>query len=132
MLVTGALMRKTRRRVDRRPHPHHDCDKPGKPRRRHLRETPVYSIKIKRLHCHLPKHGAVRADYGENDSDAAGFMLCYVGQGILLFGTALDVPKCKSICPQPLNPNVSIHLSSFAMSSSVSAMPRKELKCVII
>src|SRR6516162_10095146 len=31
---------------------------------------------------------------------------------------SLDVPKCKSICPQRLNPSVSIHLSSFAMSSS--------------
>ena len=49
MLLTGALMRKTRRRVDRRPHPHHDCDKPDKPCRRHLRETPVYRIKIKRF-----------------------------------------------------------------------------------
>jgi bacterioferritin-associated ferredoxin len=32
---------------------------------------------------------------------------------------SLDVPKCKSICPQQLNPGVSIHLSSFAMSSSL-------------
>jgi len=31
------------------PHPNHDCDKPDKPCRRHLRETPVYRIKIKRL-----------------------------------------------------------------------------------
>jgi hypothetical protein len=47
MLLTSALMRKTRRRVDRRQHPHRDCDKPDKPCRRHLRETPVYRIKIK-------------------------------------------------------------------------------------
>jgi bacterioferritin-associated ferredoxin len=30
-----------------------------------------------------------------------------------------DVPKCKSTCPQRLNPGASIHLSSFAMSSSL-------------
>jgi hypothetical protein len=30
-----------------------------------------------------------------------------------------DVPKCKSTCPQRSNPGVSIHLSSFAMSSSL-------------
>ena len=42
-----------------------------------------------------------------------------MGQGILLFGTFKDVPKCKSICPQRLNPGVSIHLSSSAMSSSL-------------
>jgi bacterioferritin-associated ferredoxin len=29
------------------------------------------------------------------------------------------VPKCKSTCPQRLNPGASIHLSSFAMSSSL-------------
>jgi hypothetical protein len=32
---------------------------------------------------------------------------------------SLHVPKCKSVCPRRLNPAVSIHLSSFAMSSSV-------------
>jgi hypothetical protein len=31
------------------PHPHHDCDKPDKPGRRHLREEPVYRIKLKRF-----------------------------------------------------------------------------------
>jgi hypothetical protein len=55
MLLTSALMRKTRRRVDRRPHPHHDCDKPDKHCRRHLREKPVYSIKIKRFQQSSPK-----------------------------------------------------------------------------
>jgi hypothetical protein len=30
-----------------------------------------------------------------------------------------DVPKCKGICPRGLNPGVSIHLSSFAMSPSL-------------
>ena len=30
-----------------------------------------------------------------------------------------DVPKCKGICPQRLNPGDSIHLSSFAMSPSL-------------
>jgi hypothetical protein len=34
-------------------------------------------------------------------------------------GQAMDVPKCKNLCPQRLNPGVSIHLSSFAMSSSL-------------
>jgi hypothetical protein len=45
-------------------------------------------------------------------------MLCQVGQGILLFGTSLDVPKCKSNCPQRLSPVLSIHLSCFAISAS--------------
>jgi hypothetical protein len=55
MLLTSALMRKPRRRVDRRPHPHHDCDKPDKRCRRNLRETPVYSIKIKRFQLSSPE-----------------------------------------------------------------------------
>jgi hypothetical protein len=29
------------------------------------------------------------------------------------------VPKCKGICPQRLSPDVSIHLPSFARSSSI-------------
>src|ERR1700751_4831761 len=31
---------------------------------------------------------------------------------------SLDVPKCKSVCPRRLNPAVSIHLSSFARSTT--------------
>src|SRR6516162_11754767 len=77
------------------PHPNHDCDKPDKPCRRHLRETPVYRIKIKRLsaetmnvqssgaasinqHLSSPEtRRCVAPIYGsENDSDAAAFMLC--------------------------------------------------------
>src|SRR6516165_7551531 len=76
------------------PHPHHDCDKPDKPCRRHLRETPVYRIKIKRLSAetmNVQSSGAASMDqhlsspetrrcvapiHGENDSDAAAFMLC--------------------------------------------------------
>jgi hypothetical protein len=63
------------------PHPHHDCDKPDKPCRRHLRETPVYRIKIKRFsaetmnaqssgaasmdhHLSSPETRLLRADYG--------------------------------------------------------------------
>ena len=34
-------------RTPTEPRPHHDRDKPDKPYRRHLRETPVYRIKIK-------------------------------------------------------------------------------------
>ena len=34
-------------------------------------------------------------------------------------GAGFIVPKCKSTCPQRLSPGVSVHLSSFAMSSSV-------------
>jgi hypothetical protein len=34
-------------------------------------------------------------------------------------GAGFTVPKCKSVCPRRLNPAVSIHLSSFAMSSPV-------------
>jgi hypothetical protein len=41
------------RRARKRPHPHHDCDKPDKRCRRHLREIPVYSIKIKRAQLFL-------------------------------------------------------------------------------
>jgi hypothetical protein len=40
-------------------------------------------------------------------------MLCQAGHSILLFGTGYDVPKCKSIRPQRLNPDVSIHLFCF-------------------
>ena len=40
-------------------------------------------------------------------------IFCFSGQAM----KSLDAPKCKSICPHRLNPGVSIHLSSFAMSS---------------
>jgi hypothetical protein len=33
------------------PRPHHDCDKPDKSCRRHLRETPVYRIKIEQMNA---------------------------------------------------------------------------------
>jgi hypothetical protein len=53
------------------------------------------------------------------------------GQDILLFGTgyeSLDVPKCKNICRQRL----SIHLSSFAMSSSIFREASEEAMIVRI
>src|SRR6516162_3707071 len=42
----------------------------------------------------LPKHGAASiADYVENDSDAAAFMVCQMGQTCLLFGTSAVSPR---------------------------------------
>jgi hypothetical protein len=75
----------TARRVSLRsptePRPHHDCDKPDKPCRRHRRETSVYRIKLKRIsavssgaasldqHLSSPEtRRCFHADYGENDS----------------------------------------------------------------
>jgi hypothetical protein len=38
-----------------------------------------------------------RADYGENNSDAAAFMLYQMGQAILLFGTGYEIPRCPEM-----------------------------------
>ena len=58
----------------------------------------------------------------ENDSDAAAFMLFAQWDRLFYFSgqamKSLDVPKCKSICPQRLSPAASAHLS-FAMSASL-------------
>ena len=52
---------------------------------------------------------------------AAAFMLCSMGQAILLFGTGYEipsVPKCKTACPRQLSLAVSTPLS-FALSASL-------------
>src|SRR6476646_10457878 len=45
-----AFLRSGARVSSTEPRPHQDCDKPDKPCRRHRRETPVYRIKIMRIH----------------------------------------------------------------------------------
>jgi hypothetical protein len=47
--------------------------------------------------CPLPKHGALHASYFENDSDVAALILCSMGQAILLFGTAYEIPRCPEM-----------------------------------